>query len=207
MSPSKTDSPVKPKRLSGEKRRETIITAARDSFMLQGFSGTRTKDIADRAGVTEAFLYRHFASKEDMYWAAILNPLIEGFESLADDLAELGAQSTDPIDFVQAMNERCLSFFLKYAPLITVALYSELGNGRDFYTGSLRPILDRIGTVVTDSVGWGERGLDPTIVRRAILGAQWAIGLDYMIRHRTVDVEDVATSMTRMFTTGVIEKD
>jgi hypothetical protein len=142
-----------------------------------------------------------------MYRAAILNPLIEGFESLADDLAELGAQSNDPIDFVQAMNERCLSFFLKYAPLTTVALYSELGNGRDFYTGSLRPILDRIGTVVTDSVGWGERGLDPTIVRRAILGAQWAIGLDYMIRHRTVDVEDVATSMTRMFTTGVIEKD
>jgi hypothetical protein len=87
-----------------------------------------------------------------------------------------------------------------------VALYSELAKGRDLYLNSLKPILDRIGELLAERMGWAERGLEVDLVRRAILGAQWAIGLDFMLRHRKVDLNEAARKLTVLFTGGVREK-
>ena len=40
-------------------------------FARQGFEGTTTRQIADVARVNEAIIFRHFPSKEDLYWAII----------------------------------------------------------------------------------------------------------------------------------------
>jgi AcrR family transcriptional regulator len=198
--------PVKHKRLSGTARRQKIVEAAREVFMEQGYSGARTKEIADRAGVTEAFLYRHFESNVDMYAAAVVDPIREGNQYQLADVQKVYDEQTDPIKFVQALNERCLTFYMEFAALQTVALYSELANGREFYAKSLRPTLDRIGKLIADRVGWADRGLDPVIVRRAVLGSQWAIGLDYMLRDKNVNVDEVGRRLTQMFTGGIKEK-
>lgn len=58
-------------RLPAEQRRLNLIEAAIDLFSRKGFSGTTTKEIAAAAGVTEAIVFRHFATKKDLY-AAIL---------------------------------------------------------------------------------------------------------------------------------------
>lgn len=44
-----------------------IIEAARELFMENGFKGTTTKMIAQKAGVNEATLFRHFKSKEGIF--------------------------------------------------------------------------------------------------------------------------------------------
>jgi AcrR family transcriptional regulator len=198
---------VRPKgRLSAAERRKKIIAAAAEVFIEQGYSGARTKEIAERAGVTEAFLYRHLASKEEMYEAAILEPLRDGLAALAYDIQVYYDTLTDPIAFMDAVNERCLRFYTDMAAIQAVALYSELAKGRDLYRNSLKPILDRIGELLAERMGWAERGLEVDLVRRAILGAQWAIGLDFMLRHRKVDLNETARRLTVLFTGGVREK-
>ena len=150
---------VRPKgRLSAAERRKKIIAAAAEVFIEQGYSGARTKEIAERAGVTEAFLYRHLASKEEMYEAAILEPLRDGLAALAYDIQTYYDTLTDPIEFMDAVNERCLRFYSDMAAIQAMALYSELGKGRDLYLNSLKPILDRIGELIADRMGWAERG-------------------------------------------------
>jgi TetR/AcrR family transcriptional regulator len=70
--PSKPqDTPVRPPRMPGEDRRRQLLRVAVESFARNGFSGTKTKDIAAAAGVSEAILFRHFASKEDLYHAIL----------------------------------------------------------------------------------------------------------------------------------------
>src|ERR1051325_7132414 len=54
-------------RLNAEDRRRLLLKAAIGSFAQKGFAGTKTKDIASAAGVSEAILFRHFASKEALY--------------------------------------------------------------------------------------------------------------------------------------------
>ena len=58
-------------RMSGDKRREQILQTAFDLFSRRGFSGTTTKDIAKAAGVSEAMVFKHFSSKDELYGALI----------------------------------------------------------------------------------------------------------------------------------------
>ena len=51
------------KRLPSEQRREAIVTEAAVLFSESGFS-VSTRDIAKRCGLTQAALYKHFASKD-----------------------------------------------------------------------------------------------------------------------------------------------
>src|ERR1700690_4142023 len=63
---------VRPKtRMHGEDRHRQLLDIAIQSFAQKGFAGTKTKDIAAAAGVSEAILFRHFASKEDLYHAIL----------------------------------------------------------------------------------------------------------------------------------------
>ena len=45
-------------------QKENILRAAVDCFPEQGYDGTRVRHIAERAGVSDAALYRHYASVE-----------------------------------------------------------------------------------------------------------------------------------------------
>ncbi len=58
-------------RLASQQRREQLIEVAVDLFSRKGFNGTTTREIAKSAGVTEAVIFRHFATKEDFYKAII----------------------------------------------------------------------------------------------------------------------------------------
>ena len=59
------------KRLSAVDRRDQLIHAAVELFSKHGFDGTTTKSIAAEAGVSEAILYHHFTTKEDLYPAIL----------------------------------------------------------------------------------------------------------------------------------------
>jgi AcrR family transcriptional regulator len=59
------------RRMTADERRERLLSAALELFSRQGFAGTTTKQIAHRAGVTEAIVFRHFPNKQELYWAVI----------------------------------------------------------------------------------------------------------------------------------------
>ena len=59
------------KRLCNADRRKQIIQVAMDLFAGRGFKGATTRAIAEAAGVSEAIIFRHFATKEDLYDAII----------------------------------------------------------------------------------------------------------------------------------------
>lgn len=76
--PPKTEAraPEKPARsrkvrVSGEQRRRQIIEAATTLFSRKGFRGTTTREITRAVGVSEAMLFKHFATKEELYAAII----------------------------------------------------------------------------------------------------------------------------------------
>jgi AcrR family transcriptional regulator len=60
-----------PVRLSSPDRRRQILRAASGLFARRGYRGTTTREIAERAGINEALLFRHFPSKARLYWTII----------------------------------------------------------------------------------------------------------------------------------------
>jgi AcrR family transcriptional regulator len=57
--------------------RRKLLDAARDLFSAHGFGNTATRQIAERAGVPEAALYRHFGSKAGLFREAVFEPFGE----------------------------------------------------------------------------------------------------------------------------------
>lgn len=80
-------------RLSGEERRTQILEAALGLFADKGFSGTKTRQIARVAGVSETLIFQHFKTKEDLYREA-LKQLFAG-HPVIPEVEERAAQRDD----------------------------------------------------------------------------------------------------------------
>jgi len=57
--------------------RRLLLESARSLFASKGYAGASTRDIALKAGVSEALLFRHFGTKAKLFERAILDPINE----------------------------------------------------------------------------------------------------------------------------------
>ncbi len=69
---SQVVSPVATRTLStAEERRETVLRAALPLFAERGLHGTPTADVARAAGISQAYLFRLFPTKGELYVAVV----------------------------------------------------------------------------------------------------------------------------------------
>lgn len=134
----------KPARVSSAERRETILEAGRVIFTRQGFSGARTKDIAAEAGINEALIYRHFQSKEELFDAAVIEPL----ERWMFTYQHLGANIPRAVtteDRLFLLQKTAIDFMREIEhvlPLLGIALFGSEGHGAEFYRKRFVPLID-----------------------------------------------------------------
>ena len=78
-----------------EARRADILAAARSVFGEQGYAKATLREIAQRAGVTHGLIVRHFATKEQLFHAAVpsTRDLAENIPGDVEGLAERVARA------------------------------------------------------------------------------------------------------------------
>ena len=75
--------------------RRLLLESARSLFAAKGYAGASTRDIALRAGVSEALLFRHFGTKAKLFERAILDPINEFTHDFVEEWkARSGADHT-----------------------------------------------------------------------------------------------------------------
>jgi AcrR family transcriptional regulator len=98
-------------RLPAAERRRTLVETAVRVFADGSYRGTTTAEIARAAGVSEPILYRHFASKRDLFLAALDRVWVEARSaweagpSWSDDLAVREAKFVLAELWAQALTE------------------------------------------------------------------------------------------------------
>lgn len=75
-----------------EARRRVVLDAARSLLCERGFSGTTTKQIAERAELSEATLFWYFKSKDDL----LTSLLFEGIDFIGAGLAAIAGEAVEP---------------------------------------------------------------------------------------------------------------
>src|SRR5215468_2930928 len=83
-------------------RRQKILDAAEKLFSQKGFNGTTTKELAARAGVHEAILFRHFKNKRELYRATVDLKIARNRDSALDQM-ELSAKRRDDRGFFESL--------------------------------------------------------------------------------------------------------
>lgn len=85
--------------------RTRILNAALKLFAKQGYDGTTTRDLAERAGVAEGTLFRHFANKKAILIEVATQGWIEILTDLLTELSEMGSYKA----VAQVMRRRMLN--------------------------------------------------------------------------------------------------
>ena len=81
-----------PPRLPAAERRQALIETAIKAFAAGSYRGVTTAEIARAAGISEPILYRHFASKRDLYLAAVEH-VWRGVRAKWEGIAHSGADA------------------------------------------------------------------------------------------------------------------
>ncbi len=115
---------------------EQIVEAAREVFLEQGFAAT-TAEIARRAGISEGTLFKRYASKEDLFEAAVgLHDYAHWRAALLDRLGQ---------GEVRRNLEQAFMEFLKEAAAIIPNLMTVLSRG---HNPEHNRLLERLGNPV-----------------------------------------------------------
>lgn len=73
-------------RLAAPDRRAVLVDAGLAVFSARSYRGATTAEIARRAGVTEPVLYRHFASKRDLFLACLDEAWVRLHDAVEDEI-------------------------------------------------------------------------------------------------------------------------
>lgn len=164
--------------MKGDERRAQILQTAVDLFSKRGLRGTTTKEIAAAAGVSEAIIFRHFATKDEL-WRAILDakacidPLHrypwEGNEKLQDAINRKDDFTVFYELAVKALNKhQADEGFMR---LLFFSALEEHELAASFFGDFVEKIYEFIGSYVkTRQADGAMREINPKIVVRAFLG-------------------------------------
>ena len=189
------------------RRRAEIVSAARQVFFERGLAGARTKEIALAAGVNEGVLYRYFSSKEEMFQAAIIDPLEEFFERLLP--LEAGGINAAPTveqreKLIHQAEREWIEAMEEIVPLLGVALFSDKENGRRFYTERLFPLITRaIEVAPLSTASWARPGVDSAVLVLSIFGINFAVALDRYFRDADDAIDDLVPKIVDQVVYGV----
>jgi AcrR family transcriptional regulator len=68
-------------RKTADERREEILEAAREEFASSGLHGASTDAIARKAGISQAYLFRLFGTKKELFLASVQRCFAETYET------------------------------------------------------------------------------------------------------------------------------
>ena len=124
------------KRMSSEERQGEIIRVAVELAADKGVDSVTTQDMADAMNLTQGAIFRHFATKDDIWFAVI----VWVRERLMKVLDKAAADATDPLNAIERMFFAHIAFISKH-PAIPRLLFSELLHKKN---GKLRQLIEGI---------------------------------------------------------------
>jgi len=161
-------------RMAGEERRSQILREAMRLFSQRGFRGTTTKEIAQASGVSEAMVFRHFATKEELYTAILdYKACVTGTDHPEEILKELTESKDDRFVF-ESLAFRALEFHRSDPEFQRLLLHSALEGhqlARMFWERMVLHIYEVLGNYIRERQREGAfRNVDPLVVVRAFTG-------------------------------------
>ena len=191
------------KRLSQEERRRQIINVAIAHFASKGFKGATTRAIASAAGVSEAIIFRHFATKEDLY-DAIINFTV-------DRRLKVWEQEDNPnrTDDLETLLHQFACFYIqrnrKDPTFIRLMMYSALEDHKfreKFFAIYTSPRMKAIRRAIEEGIVQGRyRNVDVQLTLRSFF---WAL-LHYCISRFIASHETVGRSEDRRMIDNLVQ--
>jgi AcrR family transcriptional regulator len=191
--------------------RQLLLDAARELFAERGFKGTSTRDIAERAGVSEVMIFRHFGSKANLFQESVVEPFTSFMQRYIADYRsrEHGKLSpeeegrafyTGLFDVLRAEREALLA-------LMAARQFDDLPDTasaevQDAFGQVLRLVEEVVATEAAERQ-FTDFDLVPTVRVMFSMVLAAALHGDWMGMGRTVSYDRVLDTMTQLTVRGL----
>ena len=161
-------------RMAGEERRLQILAVAVSLFSQKGFRGTTTKEIATAAGVSEAMVFRHFATKQELYSAILDHKACASGRFDPSETAAAPMERKDDAAVFESLALGALDHHEKDPQFQRLLLYSALEKhelSQMFFDQIVRHVYEFLGGYIRERQRDGAFiDIDPAIVVRCFIG-------------------------------------
>jgi len=155
-------------RLPSDERRDHILGAALQVFAERGFHGATTRELAKAAGVSEALMFRHFPTKEELYTALQMHCCQAKNEKMGATLAQLDDSTASLIALVHYMMAKTLRPASQVDPreqaLLRLLATSFLEDGRfarGFMENAVKEMIQKLQTCLRAAIAAGDAEESP----------------------------------------------
>jgi AcrR family transcriptional regulator len=194
-----TDSKNSRRRRRGrEEVRALMLDAAREMFAAKGFAAT-TREIADRATVTEQLLFNHFKSKQQLFTAAVLHPFEEFVEERLNTWQAVIEAGDQPRRMMREYVAGLYALVLDHP-----AVFQILGS--DPFGAHVRPMLDRLETLTEEMAARHGYTYDPHIAVRIVFAAVTTMALHQQPLLRDRSVENIIDELAETLAAGLTRR-
>jgi AcrR family transcriptional regulator len=198
-------------RFSAEDRRLQILEVAKSLFSKKGYEGTTTREIAHAAKVNEAIIFRHFPTKEELYWAVIDSSCRTS--DARGQLLERLRSGGDVRDVFRELAVDILNRRSRDQSLTRLLFFSALENhelSHRFFDHYVARFYDTLATYISEQIAAGKfRDVDPVIAARGFLGMVVYYSLvDTLFggaRYQKYDHRVVAEELSSLWLNGMLK--
>lgn len=173
-------SPVTPTRTlsTAEQRRESLIAAAIPIFAKRGYHAAATLEIAKAAGISQAYLFRLFPTKVDLFVAVCgvaTERMLRAFDAAADEAGPAGA------DRLEAMGKAYDDLLERDRDVLLIQLHSQVaaGDERKIRTAMQRTFRE-LHRLVGDRSGASDEELRPWFAHGMLCNVMAAIDAEHV---------------------------
>ena len=200
-------------RMSGDERRKQILRVAIRLFSERGFSGTTTKEIAKAAGVSEAMVFRHYATKQALYNAILDHKACEssGIDPL--ELAREAMTKDDDAELFYQLMLNALKHHERDTDFMRLLFHSALEGHElaEMFVGqNIVPLYELLSEYIAKRQKDGaiRKDLNPRVIIRAFVGMMIHHSLNNTLwdkNRRLLDIsnEEAARSFVEILLKGI----
>lgn len=192
MPRAKTRKVGRPAKELGRDRETQILDAAENLFAAAGYSGARTQQIAEAAGVTKAMIHYYFDTKEKLFRAVLDRILFE----LIKLVQEVTSSDAPRVERLETFIRGFFDYVARHPNFSRLSFFVAGGKSRYFdniVTDFFRPMFLRSVEFIEEGV---EEGVFRPVQTQQFLLSIYAITMQYLADARFISLllEDDAMS-------------
>lgn len=172
------------KRLTADARRKSILQAARAAFSETGdMNGTTIRVIAEKGGISEGVIYRHFESKDQLFFEAVVEPLQEAIDELLEVSErferEFPLTAERQLQGIQDLYRHLIAMLVEVMPLLGLVLFGDPAVAERFHQEKFAAAMDRLADAWrTVAERHGLEFEEPQLSSRAVMGLALMLALE-----------------------------
>ena len=195
----------------GERRKQQIVSTAKEMFMDKGFQSTHIGQVCDKLNIARGTVYQYFSNKKEILYN-LLDEVIEEIAEIFDqedlkDFIRTNPAKNTTVDFITSRIRKSISILLN-EPIVIKLLFKDIVGIDQEVVDRVNLSVAKIMNVITAEIdelkrfGAFNKTIDSRITASMLVGGIMILVYEYSLRRKDILQEPVVESIVSTYLYG-----